>query len=220
MADELTVQIDAQGLKIRELKVPENTCNLCPLPPLSLFLTFHLPQAAKASKELLQPEIDALLALKLQFKTLTGSDFGAPPAAAVAKPEGDEKAMGKVKQAPTAENAAKKAAKKEARRGGGGGGPGAEAEGNDTAHPAPSAVATASAPAQQQPQQKQQPQPAAPANGVTFYPAPSSDANLKCFLVAAAAGVSLATGDKAAAGAPTVCGRPTRAVSVDICLCL
>lgn len=56
-AEELTEQINAQGLKVRELKT------------------------AKADKAQVDEAVKGLLALKVQFKEVTGNDFAAPPAA-------------------------------------------------------------------------------------------------------------------------------------------
>ena len=152
-------------------------------------------QAAKATKEQIQPEVEALIALKGEYKTLTGQDFGAP---AATKPA-EEKVGGKQKQAPTAENAAKKAAKKEARRGGGGNDEStnqpAAAASPSTAAAAPSAakVPTAAATA-----------PPAPSGskGLHYYPSNDAVANTKCWLVALTAGVTMTIGESS--GAPLV----------------
>jgi WHEP-TRS domain len=160
-------KIDAQGLKIRELKT------------------------AKAAKEAIQPEVDKLLALKAEYKTLTGKDFGAP-----ANPPKEEpaKAPGPKKMAPNPENAAKKEAKKAERKAKGA--EGGAAAGGDAA-PAPAAAAAA-------PTQKAAPAAAAAApavkgpaggEGIVFFASPSSpEANLKCWLVAAAAGLKMTNG--------------------------
>ncbi len=150
----------------------------------------HVLQTAKATKEQIQPEVEALIALKTEYKTLTGQDFGAP--AAATKPA-EEKVAGKQKQAPTAENAAKKAAKKEARRSGGD-----EAE-SQPAAPGATATAPVAAPATaKSPAAAAQPASSTP-KGLHYYPSADALANTKCWLVALAAGVVMTVGESASA---------------------
>jgi hypothetical protein len=154
----------------------------------------YVLQTAKATKEQIQPEVEALIALKTEYKTLTGQDFGAP--AAATKPA-EEKVAGKQKQAPTAENAAKKAAKKEARRGGGEESESQPAASGATATTPAPAPATAKAPAAAA-AAAAQPAPSAP-KGLHYYPSPDTLANTKCWLVALTAGVTMTVGESASA---------------------
>lgn len=159
-------------------------------------------KAAKAAKEAIQPEVDALLALKAEYKVLTGKDFGAP--ASAPKEEPAKAAPGPKKMAPNPENAAKKAAKKEERKGKGADGCPAE-NGSAPASAAAAATTTATATAGK----ASAPAPAAAAStvpatavkapaggeGIVFFATPNStEANLKCWLVAGAAGIKLING--------------------------
>ena len=156
----------------------------------------HGLQTAKATKEQIQPEVEALIAMKGEYKTLTGQDFGAPSASSATKPV-EEKVTGKQKQAPTAENAAKKAAKKEARRGGGGGND--EPANQPAASTASAAPVAASAPAVAKPSVPAAQTAPSGAKGVHYYPSPDAIANTKCWLVGLTAGVTMTMGESASA---------------------
>lgn len=154
-------------------------------------------QAVKATKEQIQPEVEILVALKAEYKTLTGQDFGAPASPPATKPA-EEKIGGKQKQAPTPENAAKKAAKKDARRGGGG-----NEETVQTASTAATATATADATsAPSAPVAAKAPATASKAvpstaTGLHYFPSTDATANTKCWLVALTAGITLTLGEPA-----------------------
>ena len=77
---------------------------------------YSFSQAAKANKETIQPEVNLLLELKAEYKTLTGLDYGAPATSTVVVVE--KSSSGPKKMPPNPENAAKKLAKKEERKGG------------------------------------------------------------------------------------------------------
>jgi hypothetical protein len=66
-------------------------------------------QAAKADKAAVQKEVDALLALKAEYKTLTGKDYAAPsPTGAPAPAAAAKKEEKKTADAPKKDAAAKK----------------------------------------------------------------------------------------------------------------
>lgn len=85
MSDEISAKIEEQGQKIRDLKT------------------------SKADESIVKAEVAVLLALKTEYKSITGKDYVTP------KPDeskSSEKSKGS-NSAPNAENAAKKAAKKD-----------------------------------------------------------------------------------------------------------
>lgn len=72
----LTAQIEAQGIKIRDLKVELIYLNM--LCVYLILCYFH--QSSKASPDAIKAEVNELLALKAKFKETTGLDFVVAPA--------------------------------------------------------------------------------------------------------------------------------------------
>eukprot|EP01041_Mallomonas_annulata_P008683 gene8683-17932_t len=172
-------KIDQQGGKIRDLK------------------------KAKANEDAIKAEVAILLALKAEFKTVTGKEYVAPTAPAATKPTKEAKT---VMPNPTDENLAKKAAKKDdkkAKKAAYKSGTEGEAQPSTTSD-APATVAAEQKAASPKLVEniKKTDYSSACVKALTsadleFYPHSNSALNLKCHLVAKAYGIELSTGSNA-----------------------